>query len=144
VAAYVQKVNGAIGYVEYAYAIQNKLTHVLLQNQADKFVGPDIKTFQAAAANADWANAPGYYLVLTDQPGDESWPITGASFILVYKDQKDAATAKAMLEFFDWCYQHGADTAEELHYVPIPANVVEMVEKTWTEQVKNNGKKVWE
>ncbi len=143
VATYVQKVGGSIGYVEYAYAIQNKLTHVLLQNKAGKFVAPDIKTFQAAAANADWKNAPGYYLVLTDQPGDDSWPITGASFILVYKNQDNAEKAKMVLDFFEWCYKHGAEPAEELHYVPIPMNVVEMVEDTWSKEIKSGGSTVW-
>lgn len=135
VAAYVQRVDGAIGYVEYAYALQNKLTYVLLQNQAGKFVAPTIKSFQAAAANADWKKAPGYYMVLTDQPGDDSWPITGASFILIYKAHKDANRIGTMLKFFDWCYRHGTKMAEELHYVPIPSNVVELVEETWKEQV---------
>ncbi len=143
VAVYVQRVNGSIGYVEYAYALQNDMTHTLLQNKAGKFVGPTMSAFQAAAANADWANAPGYYLVLTDQPGDESWPITGASFILVYEKQTDAATAKAVLAFFDWCYKHGAETAEQLHYVPLPANVIEMVEQTWKNRINADGKPVW-
>jgi phosphate transport system substrate-binding protein len=119
------------------------MSHVELKNQAGKYVGPSIETFQAAAANADWANAPGYYLVLTDQPGDQSWPITGASFILMYKNQKDANQCKAVLSFFDWGYQHGADTAEKLHYVPIPENVVKMVEKTWTDEIKAGGKSIW-
>jgi phosphate transport system substrate-binding protein len=143
VATYVQRVNGAIGYVEYAYALQNKMNYVLLQNQAGNFVAPTSKTFQAAAANADWKNAPGYYLVLTDQPGDETWPITGASFILVYKDQADAAVSKTVLSFFDWCYRHGAQMAEDLHYVPIPENVVTIVQETWKNEVKNNGSAIW-
>ncbi|OHB59317.1 MAG: phosphate ABC transporter substrate-binding protein PstS [Planctomycetes bacterium RBG_13_46_10] len=142
VAGYVQRVDGSIGYVEYAYALQNNLTYVLLGNRAGKFVPPTIKTFQAAAANADWKNAPGYYMVLTDQPGDDSWPITGASFILMYKVQSNARQAKAMLKFFDWCFRHGADKAQELHYVPIPLNVVELVEKSWSEQI-NAGQPLW-
>ncbi len=135
VAGYVQRVDGSIGYVEYAYALQNNLTYVLLANRTGKFVAPTIKTFQAATANADWKNAPGYYMVLTDQPGDDSWPITGASFILMYKAQSGAQHAKAMLEFFDWCFRHGGKMAEDLHYVPIPLNVVELVEKSWSEQL---------
>jgi phosphate transport system substrate-binding protein len=135
VAAYVQRVDGSIGYVEYAYAIQNNLSHALLENKAGKFVAPTIEAFQAAAANADWKNAPGYYMVLTDQPGDESWPITGASFILLYKQQNDAQRAKTMLKFFDWCYRHGSDMATGLHYVPIPENVIELVEQTWTDEL---------
>jgi len=143
VAAYVQRIKGSIGYVEYAYALQNKLTYSLLQNQAGHFVAPTSATFQAAAANADWAKAEGFYLVLTDQPGAESWPITGASFILVHKDQADATTAKEVLKFFDWCYRNGAKTAEKLDYVPIPEKVVALVEKAWAEQIKAAGKPVW-
>ncbi len=142
VAGYVQRVDGSIGYVEYAYALQNNLTYVLLANRAGKFVAPTIKTFQTSAANADWKNAQGYYMVLTDQPGDDSWPITGASFILIYKVQSNAQQAKAMLKFFDWCFRHGADKAQELHYVPIPLNVVELVEKSWSEQI-NSGQPLW-
>ena len=143
VAVNVQRVDGSIGYVEYAYALQNKLPYVLLQNRAGKFVAPTIETFQSAAGNADWANTPGFYVVLTDQPGADSWPITGASFILLYKQQTDAARAKAMLEFFDWCYRQGADTAKKLHYVPIPLSVVELVEDIWREQIVANGQPVW-
>jgi phosphate transport system substrate-binding protein len=143
VAAYVQNVAGAIGYVEFAYALQNNMTHALLQNKEGKFVAPTIQTFQAAAANADWKNAPGYYLVLTDQAGQESWPITGASFILIYQDQTNAATAKTMLAFFDWCYLHGTATAEKLAYVPIPQSVIELVESTWKTEVQSGAKPVW-
>jgi len=143
VAAYVQRVNGSIGYVEYAYAIQNRLAHVQLKNKAGEFVSPTIKSFQAAAANADWKNAPGYYMVLTDQPGKDSWPITGASFILMHKSQADTARAKAVLSFFDWSYNNGQDMAVKLDYVPIPKNVVELVEKTWAGEIKAGGKPVW-
>jgi phosphate transport system substrate-binding protein len=143
VAAYVQRVNGAIGYVEFAYALQNDMSHALIKNKDQKFVGPEIKSFQAAAENADWENAPGYYLVLTDQPGAESWPITGASFILVYKEQKNSTRARMMLDFFDWCYKHGASSAEKLHYVPIPENVVDLVKKTWAKELISDGKEVW-
>ena len=143
VAAYVQRINGAIGYVEYAYALQNKMTHALLKNQAGKFVAPTSETFQAAAANADWAHAKGYYMVLTDQPGDESWPITGASFILVYKNQTNADTAKTVLDFFAWSYKNGGPTANKLDYVPMPENVVKMVETSWGEQIHANGQPVW-
>ncbi len=135
VANYVRRVNGAIGYVEYAYALQNNLGYVLLQNRAGKFVAPTGSTFQAAAANADWKNAPGYYIVLTDQPGSDSWPITGASFMLIYKAQKDVDQAKAMLKFFDWCYRYGGQMAKDLHYVPVPSNVVELVEENWRQQL---------
>jgi len=143
VAAYVQRIKGSIGYVEYAYALQNKLTYSLLQNNAGKFVAPTSETFQAAAANADWAKADGFYLVLTDQPGDASWPITGASFILIHKEQANAATAKEVLRFFAWCFRNGGKTAEKLDYVPMPDKVVSLVEKTWAEKIKSAGKPVW-
>jgi len=143
VAAYVQRINGAIGYVEYAYALQNKMSHALLKNQAGNFVALTAEAFQAAAANADWAHAEGYYMVLTDQPGKESWPITGASFILVYKDQADAKTAKMVLDFFAWCYQNGTETALKLDYVPMPKKVVDMVEATWAREIRAGGKPVW-
>ena len=143
VANNVQRINGSIGYVEYAYALQNKLTHVLLQNGAGTFVEPTIETFQSAAANADWVNAPGFYMVLTDQPGEMSWPITGATFILIHKEQSDPAKAQAILAFFDWCYRHGADIAEDLHYVPMPSNAVELVEQYWRTAVTAGGAVVW-
>jgi len=143
VANYVQRVNGSIGYVEYAYAVQNNLPYVMLQNQAGKYVGPSMESFQAAAANADWANTDNYYLVLTDQPGDGSWPIVGATFILLYAEQDDAGKAMEMLKFFDWCYEHGADMAVEKDYVPIPKNVADMVRKTWTDEIRVAGAPVW-
>ena len=143
VAAYVQQVAGSIGYVEFAYALQNNMNHALLQNKEGKFVAPTIKSFQAAAAGADWKNAPGYYLVLTDQAGQESWPITGASFILIYKEQAQASRAKTMLSFFDWCFRQGTATAEKLAYVPIPSSVIVLVESTWKTEVQSGGKPVW-
>lgn len=136
VSAYVQKISGSIGYVEYAYAVQNKLVYTQLQNKAGQFVSPTIETFQAAAANADWKNTKGYAVVLTDQPGATSWPITGASFILIHKDQPDMIKAQALLKFFNWCLNHGADMAEKLHYVPLPTNVVAQIQNTWTTDVK--------
>jgi phosphate transport system substrate-binding protein len=144
VATYVQRIQGAIGYVEYAYALQNKLSHILLKNRDGKFVAPTSETFQAAATHADWEQAPGFYMVLTDQPGDNSWPITGASFILMHQEQGDLAKAKALLAFFDWCYRHGADLAKNLHYIPMPLNVVDLVEKQWGAQLSNGDGKVWE
>ena len=144
VSAYVEKVNGGIGYVEYAYALQNKLTYVQLKNREGAFVSPAIKTFQAAAANADWAHARGFYMVLTNQPGKDSWPICGASFILIYKKQKDPKKAKAVLSFFDWAYKHGAGIAKKLDYVPMPDKVVRLVEATWKKTVKDaSGKPLW-
>jgi phosphate transport system substrate-binding protein len=134
---------GAIGYVEFAYALQNKMCHAQLQNQAGQFVQPTFEAFSAAAAGADWKNAPGMYMVLTNQAGEKSWPITGASFILFYKEQTDAAKAEAILKFFDWCYKNGDTTAKELYYVPIPAPVYELVESNWTADVASAGQKVW-
>jgi phosphate transport system substrate-binding protein len=144
VSAQVQKLSGSIGYVEYAYALQSKLPYVQLRNKAGKYVRPTSDAFQAACANADWKGAAGYYVVLTDQPGDKSWPITGASFILVYKNQKSAATAQRMLKFFDWCFKNGGKMAEELDYVPVPDNVVKLVESTWAKEIKAGGKAVWQ
>lgn len=143
VAAYVQRVDYSIGYVEYAYAVQNNLPWVTLQNRAGRFVAPSLESFQAAAANADWANAAGFYLVLTDQPGDESWPIVGASFVLIQREQASAETAMVMLSFFDWCYRFGGDMARERDYVPLPMSVVDMVETMWKTDVKAGGKPVW-
>ncbi len=143
VAAYVQQLEGSIGYVEYAYALQNQMTYVLLKNRDGNFVAPTKETFSAAAANADWKNSPGYYVVLVDQPGKDSWPITGASFIIIYKEQPNAGIAKTMLSFFDWCFKHGAEMAESLDYVPMPLNVVELVETTWKTEIRSNGKPIW-
>jgi len=144
VAAFVSKVPGSIGYVEYAYALQNHMASVRLLNKAGNAVAPTAENFQAAAAGADWAHAKGYYMVLTDQPGAKSWPITGASFILMYKSQKNPAIAKEVLKFFDWSYKNGADMAKKLDYVPMPAKVIKMVEKTWSKDIRTaNGGQIW-
>jgi phosphate transport system substrate-binding protein len=145
VASYVSRIKGSIGYVEYAYALQNHMAHAELRNRAGNFVNPTSATFQAAAAGADWAGAPGFYLVLTDQPGEHSWPITGASFILMYKHQRHPETGQAVLKFFSWAYHHGDKMAEELDYVPMPQSVVDLVEKTWHQEIKaaDNGQPVW-
>jgi phosphate transport system substrate-binding protein len=143
VAALVKKTEGAMGFVEYAYALRERLKYVQLQNRSGKFVTPTIETFQAAAANAEWEKAPGFYMVLTDQPGDKSWPVTGASYILVHKDQTDAAKAEAMLKFFDWCFKHGPEQAIDLHYVPIPEKVFRLVQSLWAKEVKAGGNPVW-
>jgi len=144
VASYVKRIKGSIGYVEYAYALQNKMNYVLLQNHDGKYVAPTSENFQAAAAGADWANADGFYMVLTDQPGANSWPITGATFILVYNVQDKPATAKAVLNFFSWAYKNGGKMAEDLDYVPMPASVVKLVEDTWSAKIKgNDGSAVW-
>ncbi len=144
VAGQVKAVSGSIGYVEYAYAFQNKIPFALLKNQSGKFVSPSIESFQAAAANADWTKAPkGFSLMLNNQPGEASWPIVGATYIMVYKDYPDANKGKAILKFFDWGYKHGADMAKELHYVPLPENVVKLVEAEWAKEVKSGGKPLW-
>ena len=144
VASYVSRIKGAIGYVEYAYALQNKMASVKLQNQAGKYVDPTSAAFQAAAANADWPNAPGFYMVLTDQPGEASWPITGATFILMHKQQAKPDIAKAVLGFFAWAYKNGDDMADKLDYVPMPDSVVDLVEKHWQQEIKgSDGSMVW-
>lgn len=144
IANYVASLDGAIGYVEYAYSLQNNLTYCLLKNRSGNFAAPTADSFAAAAGSADWANAPGYYMVLVNQQGAESWPIVGASFILIYKEQDDMDTARGMLEYFDWCYRSGQESALSLDYVPIPMNVIEMVENTWAENVTCNGRNVWQ
>ncbi|MEJ2346358.1 MAG: phosphate ABC transporter substrate-binding protein PstS [Gammaproteobacteria bacterium] len=145
VASYVRRIKGSIGYVEYAYALQNHMNHVNLRNRDGNYVAPTSDNFKAAAANADWANAPGFYMVLTDQPGANSWPITGATFILVYKSQDKPAVGRAVLKFFDWAYHNGDGMAAKLDYVPMPSNVVSLVEKTWAKEVKgSNGETVWQ
>lgn len=143
VATNVQRIKGAIGYVEFAYALQNEMAWAWLDNRAGNYVAPTIETFQAAAAGADWENAPGFHMVLTDQPGDRSWPITGASFILLHKDQPDRKKAQAMLDFFSWCYEHGQEKAVDLHYVPIPTSVVGLVEGLWAKHLRAGGEAVW-
>jgi phosphate transport system substrate-binding protein len=144
VAALTGRIAGAIGYVEYAYALQTKMNFTLLKNRDGAFVSPDGKTFQAAAANADWTKAPGFYLLLTDQPGKESWPITGASFILMHKQQEKPDRGKEVLRFFDWAFRDGDQLAEQLHYVPMPDAVVKTVEESWKQVVGPDGKPVWD
>lgn len=139
VAGVTQQTDGAIGYVEYAYAKQNKMTYLKMVNKAGKTLDPSLDTFQAAAANADWAGAPSFYQVLTNQPGEKSWPITGASFIIVYKKPDDAASLHEALKFYDWAFKNGQKLAEELDYVPLPASVVELIEKSWTANIKDSG-----
>ncbi len=144
VASYVKRIKGGIGYVEYAYAVQNKMPYVLLKNRAGQFVAPTVESFQAAAAGADWAHAKGYYLTLTDQPGAKSWPITGASFILVYARADRPERSRAVLKFFDWAFRNGQQMAISLHYVPMPEAVVTMVENTWKARIHDpQGKPVW-
>ncbi|HTO49468.1 MAG TPA: phosphate ABC transporter substrate-binding protein PstS [Burkholderiales bacterium] len=139
VAAQVQRLKGSIGYVEYAYAKQNKMTHMQMKNRNGNFVQPSEKTFQAAAAGADWKNAPGFYEILTDEPGAESWPITGASFILIHKAQADPKRAMEVLKFFQWSFKNGDKMASELDYVAIPDSVVALIESEWKVNVKDQG-----
>ncbi len=141
VANNVANTKGSIGYVEYAYAKQNKLTTVSMINKDGKTVSPNAKSFQAAAANADWEKAEGFYVVLTDEPGPESWPIAGATFILIHKQPQDPAAAAEALKFFAWAYVKGDKMAEDLDYVPMPDNVVKAIQKVWAEQVKDAGGK---
>jgi phosphate transport system substrate-binding protein len=144
VAANVQRIKNSIGYVEYAYAKKNNMQHTQLKNRDGQFVQPDDETFKAAAAGADWNKAPGFALVLTDQAGKHSWPITGASFILMHKAQADANKSKDVLKFFEWAYKNGGAMATELDYVAMPAAVVKLVQDAWKSQLKDgSGKAVW-
>ncbi|HBZ06437.1 phosphate ABC transporter substrate-binding protein PstS [Massilia sp.] len=144
VAANVQRIKGAIGYVEWAYAKKNRMAHTQLQNREGAFLQPDDAAFKAAAASADWAKAPGFGVVLTDQPGKASWPITGASYIIMYKAQADAAKGKEVLKFFDWAYREGDAAAADLDYVPMPDAVTKLVQDAWRANVKDAaGKALW-
>ncbi|MDP2759502.1 MAG: phosphate ABC transporter substrate-binding protein PstS [Sideroxyarcus sp.] len=144
VASYVQRIKGAIGYVEYAYSLQNKMSAAMLQNREGNFVAPNDATFKAAAANAKWKASEGFAEILTNEPGKDSWPITGATFILVYKTQDNPATAKDVLSFFDWAYSHGNKLASDLDYVPLPDNVTKMIRDAWMEEIKDSkGKAIW-
>ena len=144
VAANVQRIKGGIGYVEWAYAKKNRMSHTQLQNADGAFLQPDDAAFAAAAASADWAKAPGFAVVLTNQPGKASWPVTGASYILVHKAQADAAKGKEVLKFFDWAYKNGDAAAAELDYVPMPDAVTKLVQDAWRANVKDAaGKALW-
>jgi phosphate transport system substrate-binding protein len=143
VANMTTQTDGAIGYVEYAYAKQNNMAYALMINKAVKAVAPSAESFQAAASNADWTHADGYYLILTDQAGAKSWPITGASFILVYAAPPDAVATGEALKFFAWAYNSGGAMAAELDYVPLPASLTAQVQSTWKAQIKSNGASVW-
>jgi phosphate transport system substrate-binding protein len=137
VAGNIGQTKNSIGYVEYAYAKQNKLTFAALVNKAGKTVQPSVAAFQAAAANADWATAPGYYIILTDQPGEASWPITAATFILMHKDATDKAASQEAIKFFKYAFAKGGKMAEELDYIPMPEPVVKLIEKTWSADIKS-------
>jgi phosphate transport system substrate-binding protein len=143
VANNVAQTKGSIGYVEYAYAKQNKMTFANMVNKDGKTVTPEMKTFQAAAANADWKSVPGYGVILTGQPGADAWPITAASFILMHQEPKDPAASTAALKFFDWAYKNGAKMAEELDYIPMPDNVIGFVHSEWAKIKDSSGKPVF-
>jgi phosphate transport system substrate-binding protein len=143
VAAYVGRIDGAIGYVEYAYAKQNKLTTAKMVNRDGAAVAPNDDSFKAAAAGADWAKAPGMALLLTDQPGKSSWPMTGATFILMHMTQAKPENAREVLKFFEWAYKNGDQMAAELDYVPMPNAVVKLVQSSWKQIKDGSGKAVY-
>jgi phosphate transport system substrate-binding protein len=144
VANYVARIDGSIGYVEYAYAKQNKLAHAQMMNRDGQVVQPSDEAFKAAAASADWNSVPGMGVILTDQPGKQSWPIAGASFILIHKVQEKPEVAKEVLKFFDWSFENGDKMALELDYVPIPDPVVKQIKSVWKSQIKDaSGKPVY-
>jgi phosphate transport system substrate-binding protein len=144
VAASVLNIKGAIGYVEYAYVKKNKMVYAQMKNRDGQFVAPDDAAFKAAAVGADWANSPGYNVVLTNQPGKASWPITGASFILMHKQQADGAKGREVLKFFDWAFKSGGAMAAELDYVAMPDSVIKLIEETWKKDLKDtSGKSIW-
>jgi len=133
----VSQTKGSIGYVEYAYALQNKLVFTRMMNREGKVVAPTSEAFQAAAANADWGSVPGYGVILANQAGAASWPMTAATFILIPKQPPDSAAAAEALKFFAWAYANGGKMAEELDYVPMPTKVVGEIEKAWAKDIKD-------
>jgi phosphate transport system substrate-binding protein len=133
----IGQTKNSIGYVEYAYAKQNKLTYTKLVNKAGKTVEPTMEGFKAAASNADWTHAPGYYLILTDQPGEQSWPIVASTFILMHKEPADKANSAEAIKFFKFAFDKGSKMAEELDYIAMPDNVVKLIEKTWSADIKS-------
>jgi len=146
VASYVYRIKNSIGYVEYAYAVQNKMVHTQLKNHDGHFVSPTDASFKAAAANAQWDADKGFYEILSNEPGADSWPITGATFILVYKSEsaEKSERAKEVLKFFDWAFTNGDKLALELNYVPLPANLKTMIHSAWKSQIKDvSGKTLW-
>ncbi len=136
VASYVQQIKGSVGYVELAYALQNKMTYASLQNAAGNWVQPSLESFSAAAASADWKTAKDFNLVITNAPGADAWPITATNFILMHKQAKDPARAQAARDFFKWAYENGQEQAKTLDYVPLPPELVQQVEAYWTAEFK--------
>jgi phosphate transport system substrate-binding protein len=143
VAANAARLAGSIGYVEYAFVKHTGMTYALMRNRDGKVVAPEIESFQAAAANADWAKTPGFGVVLTDQPGEKSWPITGASFILLHRNAEKPESARQVLDFLAWAYREGRNIAEEIDYVSIPEPVVKLIEASWNEIRGPKGQPVW-
>jgi phosphate transport system substrate-binding protein len=143
VANNVTQTKGSIGYVEYAYAKQNKMTSVKMMNKEGKTVSPNAEAFQAAAANASWEKSDNYYVILTNQSGAASWPIAGATFILMHKAPQDVANSTEALKFFDWAYTKGDKAALDLDYVPMPDSVVAQIKKTWTSEIQADGKPIY-
>jgi phosphate transport system substrate-binding protein len=144
VAAYVQRIKGAIGYVEYAYAKKNNMSYALVQNRDGQYPKPDSATFQAAAQYADWKGAPGFYQIITNSPGTTSWPIAATSFILVHVKQDKPQSAAEVLKFFDWALKNGQKMADELDYVALPPPLVAQIEDAWKAQIKDSaGKAIW-
>ncbi len=143
VAQYVQRIKGSIGYVEYAYAKKNKLDHIQLKNRDGQFVQPDDTTFAAASAGADWKGTPGMGVILTDQAGAKSWPMTGASFILMHKSQAKPEAGKEVIKFFDWALKNGQKSAAELDYVPLPPATVSLIQAEWKKITDASGKAIY-
>ena len=144
VANFVKQIKGSIGYVEAAYAKQNKMTATQLQNKDGAYVMADEETIKAAAGNAEWEKAPGFYEILTNEPGKKSWPIVGATFILMHKQQTNPAQATQVLKFFEWAYANGDKMATNMDYIPMPDNVVKMINNSWKANIKDmDGKAVY-
>jgi phosphate transport system substrate-binding protein len=143
IAALAGRLTGSIAYVEYAFAKRTGMTYALMVNHDGKVVGPEIESFQAAAANADWAKVPGFGVALAEQPGARSWPITGASFILLHRIAERPENTRKVLDFFAWAYRDGGRIAEEIDYVPMPGPVVKLVKEAWRAIREPNGQPVW-
>ena len=144
VASYVQRIKGSVGYVEYAYALQNKMSYVQMKNHDGQFVQPSNESFKAAASGAKWDKAPGFYEILTDEPGKNSWPITGSTFVLMHTTQDKPESAEAVLKFFDWSFKNGSKMAESLDYVPMPESVANLIRNAWKAEIKDaQGHAVW-
>ncbi|TAN62954.1 phosphate ABC transporter substrate-binding protein PstS [bacterium] len=139
VATYVKRIKNTIGYVEYAFAVQNKLTTISMQGKDTAFVEPSMASFSTAAAGANWKNTPGFSVILTDTDAKGAWPIAGATFIIVHKKPANCENAKAVLDFFDWAYKNGAESAKALDYVPIPKQVYDIMENAWFKEIRCDG-----